>query len=43
MAQLNRTCTLKKSLRVADVSEVVVKYLEENTLRTQSNNKEIVN
>ena len=32
MSKLNRTFTLNKSLRVADVSEVINKSLEENTL-----------
>ena len=42
MSQVNRTCTLNKSLGVAYVSEVLNKSLEENALMRQRNNKVIV-
>ena len=42
MSQVNRTCKLNRSLRVADVSAVQKKSLEENTLTRQRNNKVIV-
>ena len=42
MSQINRTCTLNRSLRVAKVYEVLNKSLEENTLMRQRNNKVIV-
>ena len=42
MPQVNRTCTLNRSLGVADVSEVLNKSLEENTLMRQRNKKVIV-
>ena len=42
LSQVNRTNTLSKTLSVADVSEVLKKSLEENTLMRQRNNKEIV-
>ena len=43
MSQVNRTGTLNKTLRVADVSEVLnTKSLKENTLMRQRNSKEIV-
>ena len=40
--QVNRTCTLNMSLRVAYVSEVLIKSLEENTLMRQGNKKVIL-
>ena len=39
--QVNRTSTLDRSLRVAHVSKVLNKSLEENTLMTQGNKKAI--
>ena len=39
MSQVNRTCTLNKSLGVADVSEVLSKSFEENTLMTHGYGK----
>ena len=42
MSQVNRTCTLNRSLRVADGSEVLNKSLDENTLMRQCNNNVIV-
>ena len=32
MSQVNRTCTLNKALGVADMSELLKKSMEENTL-----------
>ena len=42
MSQVNRTHTLNKSLRVADVSEVQNKPLEGDTLLRQRNNNVVV-
>ena len=42
MSQLNRTCTLNKSFRVADVFEILNKSLEENTTMIQRKNNVIV-
>ena len=42
ISQANRTCTLKMSLQVANVSEVLNKSLVENTLMRQVNNKVVV-
>ena len=42
MSQVNITGTFNKSLRVAYVSEVLNYSLDENTLMTQRNNKEII-
>ena len=42
MCQVNITCTLNTSLRVAYESEVLNKSLEENTLMRQRNSKVIV-
>ena len=39
---VNITCTLNKSLRLADMSEVLNKCLEENILKRQRTNKVIV-
>ena len=42
MPEVSRTCTLNRSLRGSDVSEVLSKSLEENTLMRQRNYKVIV-
>ena len=42
MSQVDRTSTSNKSLRVADVSEVLNKSLEESTLMNHDNKKIIV-
>ena len=41
MSQLNRTCTLNKSLLVADVFDFLNKFLEENTTMRQRKNNVI--